>query len=29
VIEHIDRRLPHVEGALGGREEIRGRCAMH
>src|SRR5439155_3699431 len=26
VIEHIDRRLPHVAGALGSREEIRGRC---
>src|ERR1051325_6047469 len=26
VIEHIDRRLPHVAGALGGREEIRRRC---
>src|SRR5882762_7138084 len=26
MIEHIDRRLPHVAGALGGREEIRGRC---
>ena len=26
VIEHIDRRLPHVAGALGGRKQIRGRC---
>src|SRR5271156_4352375 len=26
MIEHIDRRLPHVAGALGSREEIRGRC---
>ena len=26
VIEHIDRPLPHVAGALGRREEIRGRC---
>ena len=26
VIEHIDRRLPHGAGALGSREEIRGRC---
>src|SRR5262249_39018325 len=26
VIEHIDRRLPHVAGALGSREQIRGRC---
>ena len=25
VVEHIDRRLLHVAGALGGREEIRGR----
>jgi hypothetical protein len=25
MIEHIDRRLPHVAGALGRREEIRGR----
>ena len=26
MIEHIDRRLPHVAGALDSREEIRGRC---
>ena len=26
MIEHIDRRLTHVAGALGSREEIRGRC---
>src|SRR5436189_1285246 len=26
VIEHIDRLLPHVAGALGRREEIGGRC---
>jgi DNA-binding HxlR family transcriptional regulator len=26
VIEHIDRRLPHVAGALGSGQEIRGRC---
>src|ERR1700730_8001439 len=25
MVEHIDRRLPHVAGALGSREEIRGR----
>src|SRR5579862_1150560 len=25
VVEHIDRLLPHVAGALGGREEIGGR----
>ena len=25
MVEHIDRRLPHVAGALGGGEEIRGR----
>ena len=26
MIEHIDWRFPHIAGAFGSREEVRGRC---